>query len=101
MKKCFACDKRLGSKPAIVDTRDDQTVFVGSECYKKIKAAGEKGYKPAGCMRLWTLNADGRGLTEHDVALMRTKINTLQFELDYLRDCYLQAQLLIIEKENK
>lgn len=55
MTKCFACDRKLGSNPHHVDTRDDQWVMVGSECYKKIKAAGEEGYKHPDCMRLWRI----------------------------------------------
>ncbi len=43
--KCFCCGKRLGKNPNIVDTRDDQTVFVGRDCFKLIKAAGKKGYQ--------------------------------------------------------
>ena len=46
MNKCFACDKKLGKNPHIVDTRDDQTVYVGSECYKLVMMAGEKGFRP-------------------------------------------------------
>lgn len=58
MKKCFACDKpitagvinpeTLSIDPMgfMVDTRDDQTVEVGPECYKKVKAGGEAGYQP-------------------------------------------------------
>lgn len=44
--KCFACDRVLGRNPKQADTRDDQVVLVGSECYSKIKAAGEQGYQP-------------------------------------------------------
>jgi hypothetical protein len=51
--KCFACDKPLNSYNC-VDTRDDQVVFVGSECYRKIIASGETGYQPPkGGPRLW------------------------------------------------
>jgi len=44
--KCFACDRKLGRSYALVDTRDDQLVYVGSECVKLITAAGDKGYQP-------------------------------------------------------
>ena len=44
MRKCFACDKKLGINPAIADTKDDQYVFVGTDCYQKIKKAGAEGY---------------------------------------------------------
>lgn len=54
--KCFACDKPLGKSPALVDTRDAQTVYVGSECFKKIRAAGDSGYQPPlGGPRLYLL----------------------------------------------
>ncbi len=54
MKNCFACGKKLGKNPCVVDTRDSQFVFVGSECYKEIKRAGETGYQPPlGGPRLW------------------------------------------------
>lgn len=46
MDKCFACGKRLGKTPALVDTRDGQRVFVGRECYKLVRDAGENGYQP-------------------------------------------------------
>jgi hypothetical protein len=46
MNRCFACDKKLDSKPSLVDTRDGQLVYVGSECYKLVAAAGEQGYQP-------------------------------------------------------
>jgi hypothetical protein len=46
--KCFACDRKLGRNPALADTRDAQIVFVGSECFKEIKKAGEDGYQPPG-----------------------------------------------------
>lgn len=45
-ERCFACNRTLGKRPAVVDTRDGQTVFVGRECFKLIKAAGEAGYQP-------------------------------------------------------
>jgi hypothetical protein len=46
MHKCFACDRKLGRNPCLADTRDAQIVYVGSECFKLIKAAGEVGYQP-------------------------------------------------------
>ena len=55
-KRCFACDRKLGKNPYLVDTRDAQTVYVGSECYKLIRVAGEAGYQPpAGGPRLFLL----------------------------------------------
>lgn len=44
VKHCFVCDKRLGKNPRRADTHEDQTVYVGSECYKLIQDAGELGY---------------------------------------------------------
>jgi len=46
--RCFACGKKLGKNPTLVDTRDAQLVYVGSECLKLILAAGEAGYQPPG-----------------------------------------------------
>lgn len=54
--KCFACDKKLGKNPALADIRDGQTAFVGTECYRAIKASGEEGFQPEkGGPRLWTI----------------------------------------------
>lgn len=44
--RCFACDRKLSRSYALVDTRDDQVVYVGSECFKLIAAAGDNGYQP-------------------------------------------------------
>lgn len=53
---CFACGRKLGKNPKLVDTRDDQTVFVGRECFKLIVTAGENGYQPpSGGPRLYLL----------------------------------------------
>jgi hypothetical protein len=57
-KKCFACDKTitagvidvetLSIKPQgiMVDTRDDQLVEIGPECYRRVRAAKDEGYQP-------------------------------------------------------
>lgn len=45
-EKCFACDRPLGLRPKLVDTRDGQTVYVGAMCFERIVAAGEAGYQP-------------------------------------------------------
>lgn len=68
-KKCFACDKKLGKNPHVADTRDDQTVFVGADCYKKIEKAGQEGYRPTswdfgGNLRLYTLP---KGLSQEEL----------------------------------
>lgn len=43
-ERCFACGRAVGQSPKMADTRDDQIVFVGRECYKLIVAAGADGY---------------------------------------------------------
>lgn len=46
-RRCFACNRKLGKNPKLVDTRDGQTVFVGRECFKLIRQSGVlKGYQP-------------------------------------------------------
>ena len=56
VKRCFACDRIVGATPKLVDTRDGQTVYVGVECYRRVKAAGKKGYQPPqGGPVLWLL----------------------------------------------
>jgi hypothetical protein len=68
-ERCFACNKRLGKNPALVDTRDGQFVFVGSECFRLIKKAGESGYQPAmGGPRLYTLP---KGMTQQEIQAAR------------------------------
>ena len=44
--KCFACGKRLSGNPYVSDTRDAQIVYVGSDCYRRIRIAGDEGYQP-------------------------------------------------------
>lgn len=41
--RCFACDRKLGKNPNVVICEDEQSVFIGSECYKQI---GQTGWKP-------------------------------------------------------
>lgn len=66
IRRCFACNKKLGSNPYPVDTRDDQYVLVGSECYKKIKSAGDSGYQPPlGGPRLYCIPA---GLSQEELS---------------------------------
>lgn len=56
--KCFACGRKLGASPQLVDTRDAQTVYVGRECYKLVVAAGANGYQPPrGGPRLYIIGA--------------------------------------------
>lgn len=62
MNRCFVCDRKLGRNPWLVTCADEQDVFVGSECYKDIKAAGVIGYQPTnGGPRLYTLAFDPKG----------------------------------------
>ena len=74
--KCFACNRKLGKNPALVDTRDGQTVYVGSECFKIIKAAGDEGYQPpTGGPRLWVIPA---GLSQTEIGeLHKTSVRKL------------------------
>lgn len=54
--KCFACDRPLGrlGPEWMADTRDGQLVYVGRECFRKIKGAGALGWQPPkGGPRLW------------------------------------------------
>lgn len=60
-ERCFACGRAVGQSPKMADTRDDQIVFVGRECYKLIVAAGADGYQPpTGGPRLWLVDANTR-----------------------------------------
>lgn len=53
---CFCCGRKKDKAMNLVDTRDGQTVFVGSTCFKKIKAAGEAGYPIKGLtLRLYEI----------------------------------------------
>jgi hypothetical protein len=63
--KCFACDKPMRSgQYAVADTRDDQLVWVGPDCLRKIKASGENGYQPPmGGPRLWLVSGTPAELT--------------------------------------
>lgn len=47
-EKCFACGRKLGKHPRMVDTRDAQIVCVGRDCFALVKSAGAKGYQPPG-----------------------------------------------------
>jgi hypothetical protein len=46
--KCFACDRPLGKDTRRATTRDGQRVYVGADCHRKIRAAGDDGYQPPG-----------------------------------------------------
>lgn len=58
-RRCFARGRKMGRNPALADTRDAQFVFVGSECFKFIKRAGELGWQPpSGGPRLYVIPKD-------------------------------------------
>lgn len=61
---CFACGRpmRGGQGAYLVDTRDAQTVFVGANCFKKIRAMRDDGWQPPlGGPRLYLIaRAEGR-----------------------------------------
>lgn len=46
MNTCFACNQLFKHRPRIADTQDGQTVYIGNNCYQKIKKAGYEGYQP-------------------------------------------------------
>jgi len=69
--KCYACGRNLGKTPKLVDTRDSQLVYVGRECFKLIKAAGESGYQPpTGGPRLYLVQ-NGQRLTDKQVLRLK------------------------------
>lgn len=43
--KCYACDKKLRTH-CLVMTSDKQVVYVGPDCFKRIKESGKKGFQP-------------------------------------------------------
>ncbi len=45
MHQCFACDK-VTKNPDWAITSDGQTVYVGSDCWRRICKAGKDGYQP-------------------------------------------------------
>lgn len=44
--RCYACDRRLTASKYLVTCSDEQTAFVGSECFKHIRRAPD-GWQPA------------------------------------------------------
>lgn len=45
--RCFACNKPVRTSAVrLADTRDDQIVEVGPDCFKRIHRAGQGGYQP-------------------------------------------------------
>lgn len=53
--RCYACGKHLSTSPELVDTRQDQLVYVGRECARWVRQAGAEGYQPPGGPRLFSL----------------------------------------------
>lgn len=46
-EKCFACDKPLHARKFLVQSAvDEQTMFVGPDCYEHVLRAGEQGWQP-------------------------------------------------------
>ena len=59
--RCFVCRRKLGRNPYLADTGEDQAVYVGSECAKKIIASGEEGWMPGldgSEVRLWAMTEE-------------------------------------------
>ena len=72
MTNCFACNRIISTTTRIVDTRDNQLVFVGADCYKRIAAAREAGYQPPqGGPRLYLANK-GHAVIKNGVAVYET-----------------------------
>ena len=57
--KCFACGKTLKSTLLVVTTKDGQSVYVGSECFRHVRGACEVGYQPPlGGPRLYQMSKE-------------------------------------------
>lgn len=44
--KCFACNRLIKQRRFLVRCADEQTVFIGPECFKRVKASSN-GYQPS------------------------------------------------------
>jgi hypothetical protein len=44
--RCFACNKSMKGSRYLAACQDDQTVFVGPECFREIRKSGSDGYQP-------------------------------------------------------
>lgn len=52
---CFACGRSIRSTLRAAHTIDGQSIYVGSDCYKRISQMGIHGYQPPlGGPRLFT-----------------------------------------------
>lgn len=58
VRKCFACDRKLGTNPYHVTTEDGQIVKIGTECYKECKRSGGLWQPDKGGPRLRLLTRD-------------------------------------------
>lgn len=55
-QRCFACGKLLSLTAHLVACADEQTVYVGSDCFRAIERAAADGYQPPkGGPRLYAL----------------------------------------------
>lgn len=53
---CYACGRPLRGRGRLVGCKDDQAVYVGSDCFRMIRNAGTEGYQPPrGGPRLYLL----------------------------------------------
>lgn len=58
--RCFACARPLKNNNYLVGCKDEQTAFVGADCYRKIEKAGADGYQPlTGGPRLYLMKFRG------------------------------------------
>lgn len=46
LDRCFACDKPLRNRAFLATCADEQTVYVGPDCFAYIRSAGRDGYQP-------------------------------------------------------
>ncbi len=59
--KCYICGKafKTTSKKYLVNVnKDDQHVYVGPECYKRVVKADKDGYQPKGDIIKYYINKD-------------------------------------------
>jgi hypothetical protein len=50
-ERCFACDRVIkdtgdSARSHLVECIDEQTAFIGPECFRKVKRAGVDGWQP-------------------------------------------------------
>lgn len=58
MDRCFACGQALRRLKYLVTCSDEQTAFVGADCFLNIERANDLGWQPPkGGPRLYTLEA--------------------------------------------